>query len=118
MPDVPPLQIYPQLWQESLRAHPTCWQDQFRCLCQLARDYRKNNRAAYRQLPKGERLFLQALDQCDVEDMITTIATEWAPGASDPLGALNPADPYVDKTDPQWRDLYPVQFNGKKYGHA
>jgi hypothetical protein len=118
MPDVPPpLVVYPQLWTESRLKFPHDWQwpEQFRLLCALARDYRKNNRAAYRRLPEGERLFLQALDQVDVEDFIATLRSNY-PRDLNPMLRIDPSDPYVDKS--QYHDLYPVQMNGKRYGHA
>jgi hypothetical protein len=116
MPDAPALRVYPQLWQQSFEQHPTSWQDQFRCLCQLASNYRRDHRADYRRLPQGERMFLQALSECDVEDLVHTIATDWSRGKISPLSALDPNDPGVDKT--QWPGIYPAQLNGRRYGHC
>jgi hypothetical protein len=116
-PSVPPLQIYPSLWAASRRQFPRDeqWEDQFRCLCALARRYRRKNRAEYCRLPEGERLFLQSLDQVDVEDFIATLRSKY-PRDPNPMLRIDPSDPYVDKS--QYRDLYPVQMNGKRYGHA
>jgi hypothetical protein len=116
MPDAPALRVYPQLWQQSLQQHPTSWQDQFRCLCALASNYRKTNRADYRRLPEGEKLFLQSLAECDVEDLVHTIATEWGRDLAHPLLPFDPSPPDVDKSEDP--DIYPVQMNGKRYGHA
>ena len=109
----PPLVVYPELWRQSLLQHPHDWRAQFRCLCQLARTWRENNRAASRCLPDGERMMLQALDQVDVEDMITTLESDF-PDESNPLLRIDPSDPFVDKS--QYPDLYPA-MNGKRY-HA
>src|SRR5262249_41147756 len=68
MAEPPPLSVYPELWRQSREQCPDNWQDQFRCLCALARDYRREHRAVVKTLPEGERLFLQALDQYDVEE--------------------------------------------------
>jgi hypothetical protein len=113
----PALQIYPSLWEQSRARYPddAQWPDQFRTLCALARDYRHNNRTAYRRLPEGERLFIQSLATVDIDDFIATLQTKY-PRDPNPMLRIDPSDPYVDKS--QYRDLYPVQMNGKRYGHA
>jgi hypothetical protein len=109
----PPLVVYPHLWQQSRERHPTSWQDQFRCLCQLARAYRREHRATVMTCSEGEQMMLQALDQVDVEDMIITLEIDF-PDESNPLLRIDPSDPFVDKS--QYPDLYPA-MNGKRY-HA
>jgi hypothetical protein len=103
----PALRVYPSLWQRSLEQHPTSWKDQFRRLCQLARAFRRSDRAAYVRLPEGEKLFLQALSECDVEDLVATIATDWGRGKANPLSPFDPTDPGVPR-------LSPVTMNGHK----
>jgi hypothetical protein len=117
MPDVPPLHVYPRLWTESRNRFPRDeqWPDQFKLLCALARAWRQNNRAAYRRLPKGEQLFIRSLATIDVDDFIAELRSRF-PNEASPLARIDPADPFVDKS--QYRDLYPVQMNGKPYGHA
>jgi hypothetical protein len=112
MPDVPALQIYPRLWQQSFEQHPASWPDQFRALCQLARAYRREHRAACRRLPEGERLFLQALDQCDPEDMIATLQHDF-PDEANPLLRIDPADPYVDHS--QYPEIYAMNGHAVKF---
>jgi hypothetical protein len=91
MPEAPPdLVVYPRLWRQSLLQHPSDWRAQFHCLCRLVRDYRRQHRAAVKRCGEGERLFLQSLDQCDTDDIIRTIETEWAKGSAHPLWALDP----------------------------
>jgi hypothetical protein len=113
MPDapVPPLVVYPHLWQQSRERHPTCWQDQFRCLCELARAFRIEHRATVVTLSDGERMMLQALDQVDVEDMIITLESDF-PDEPNPLLRIDPSDPFVDKS--QYPGMYPT-MNGKRY---
>jgi hypothetical protein len=98
MPDapVPPLVVYPQLWRRSHDLHPHNWRDQFRCLCALARDYRREHARRCNALPEGERLFLQALDQCDVEDLITSMIA-WADPGENPLQRFDPGDPHLQR---------------------
>ena len=96
MAEPPPLRVYPELWRQSREQCPDNWQDQFRCLCALARDYRREHRAVVKTLPEGERLFLQALDQYDVEDIIATIAADF-PDEPNPLLRLDPSDPFVER---------------------
>jgi hypothetical protein len=55
------------------------------------------------------------LDEVDVVDLITALRQDY-PGEVNPMLRIDPADPGVDKS--QWPDLYPVQMNGKRYGHA
>jgi hypothetical protein len=84
MPDVPPpLHVYPRLWTESRLKfpHDHQWPDQLRFLCQLARDYRKANPRVINALPEGERLFLQSLDQVDVDDLIATLQADFPDAA-------------------------------------
>jgi hypothetical protein len=98
MPDVPELRIYPRLWTESRNRYPHDWQwpDQLRLLCKLARDFRRNHRAEVKACGPGERLFLQSLDQVDVEDMIATLRSDY-PGEANPMLRIDPSDPYVEK---------------------
>jgi hypothetical protein len=98
MAEVPPLVVYPELWRQSRALHPHDWQwpDQLRCLCRLARDYRRKHRAAFIKLPEGERLFLQALDQVDVEDFIATLKSDF-PHEANPMLRIDPSDPFVEK---------------------
>jgi hypothetical protein len=116
MPDyssVPQLRVYPMLWQRSLSRHPADWRAQLRSLCALARVYRRDQRAAYRQLPKGEKLFLQALATVDVGDLIRTLESDY-PAERNPLLRISPDDPYVCKDD--FPGVY--HMNGKRYFHA
>ena len=110
----PELVIYPSLWQRSRERFPHDWQwpDQLRYLCELAADYRANNRPAYRALPDGERLFLQALATVDVPDLICSLKNDYAAEAN-PMLRISPDDPYVDRS--QYPNIYRV--NGKRY-HA
>jgi hypothetical protein len=85
MAEPPPLRVYPELWRQSREQFPDNWQDQFRCLCALARDYRREHRAVVKTLPEGERLFLQALDQYDVEEMTSP---KGRPGSDVPFTTL------------------------------
>jgi hypothetical protein len=98
MPDAPPLHVYPRLWTESRNRYPHDWQwpDQLRCLCELVRDYRQNDRAAYCRLPDGERLFLQALDQCDPAEIIAMLRSDF-PDEPNPMLRIDPSDPYVEQ---------------------
>jgi hypothetical protein len=117
MPDyshVPQLRIYPMLWERSLSRHPHDWRAQLRSLCPLARMYRRDHRRDYTKLPLGEKRFLQALATVEVGDLIRTLETDYPD--ENPMLRIDPSDPYVDKS--QYRDLYPVQMNGKRYGHA
>jgi hypothetical protein len=109
----PPLVVYPELWRQSLLQHPDDWRAQFRCLCQLARAYRREHRATVMTCSEGERMMLQALDQVDVEDFIITIES-YFPDEPNPLLRIDPSDPFVDKS--QYPGLYPA-MNGKRY-HA
>jgi hypothetical protein len=59
--------------------------------------------------------FLQALAEVDVEDFIATLKSNY-PNEVNPNLRIDPSDPFVDRS--QYRDLYPVQMNGKRYGHA
>jgi hypothetical protein len=79
MADPPPLHVYPALWRQSRAQYPhdAQWPDQLRLLCQLARDYRRAHRREVKALPPGERLFLQCLDEVDVEDLITTLRHDY-----------------------------------------
>jgi hypothetical protein len=89
----PRLVAYPALWQQSLDQHPHDWKAQFRTLCRLAGDFRRDHRATYVRLPAGERMFLEALDRCDPEDLIVSMIA-WA----DPSEKTNPLqryDPFV-----------------------
>jgi hypothetical protein len=117
MASPPPLRVYPSLWVASRERFPddAQWPDQFRLLCQLADGYRKRNRAAYRRLPEGERLFIQSLATVNVDDFIATLSSKY-PHDCNPMLRVDPSDPFVDRS--QYRDLYPVQLNGKRYGHA
>jgi hypothetical protein len=83
-------------------------------LCALARVYRSRQRAAYKALPRGEKLFLQALATVDVGDLIRTLESEYA-AERNPLLRLDPSDPFVRKED--FPGIYPV-MNGKRYFHA
>ena len=98
MPDAPPLHVYPRLWQQSREQFPSDaqWPDQLRCLCRLARDYRRAHARVVNALPEGERLFLQALDQVDVEDMIATLRSDF-PHERNPMLRIDPSDPFVEK---------------------
>jgi hypothetical protein len=114
MPDAPvsPLLVYPFLWAESHAQHPHDWQwpDQLRCLCRLARDFRRANRAEVMACGKGERLFLQALDQVDVEDMIATLKSDF-PHELNPMLRIDPFAPCVEQPD-QPSPIMPM--NGKR----
>jgi hypothetical protein len=83
-------------------------------LCQLARDYRRAHRREVKALPPGEQIFLQCLDEVDVEDLITTLCHDY-PGEANPMARIDPADPGVDKA--QYPGLYP-EMNGRKYPHS
>jgi hypothetical protein len=117
MPDdysfVPPLVAYPALWRQSLDRHPADWRAQLRSLCALARIYRRDQRAAYKALPRGEKLFLQALATVDVGDLIRTLESDY-PAERNPLLRISPGDPFVNKDD--FPGVY--QMNGKRYFHA
>ena len=114
MPDapVPPLVVYPRLWTESRNQYPHDWQwpDQLRCLCRLARDFRRQHRAEVMACGGGERLFLQSLDQVDVEDFIATLKSDF-PHDQNPMLRIDPSDPFVEQTQ-----LTPI-MNGRRY-HA
>jgi hypothetical protein len=117
MPDAPPaLRVYPSLWALSVKKFPRDeqWPDQFKHLCKLVKRFRREHRAEVLACGEGERLFLQALDQCDREDMIRTLRNEYP--HENPMRRIDPSDPSVDKT--QYPGIYPVQMNGKRYGHA
>jgi hypothetical protein len=119
MPDhssVPQLRVYPMLWERSVSRHPRDWQKQLRALCALARMYRRDHRADYRRLPLGEKRFLQALATVDVGDLIRTLQNDY-PGEDNPLLRIDPADPGVPNKE-DYPGLYPVQMNGKRFGHA
>jgi hypothetical protein len=115
MPDapVPPLLVYPELWQQSRERYPHDWQwpDQLRHLCALARAFRRQHRAEVGACGEGERLFLQSLAQIDVEDFIVTLRSDF-PNESNPMLRIDPSDPYVDRS--QYPSLYPT-MNGKRY---
>jgi hypothetical protein len=116
MPDYsvpPPLVAYPALWQQSLNRHPADWRAQLRSLCALARLYRRDQRAAYKALPPGEKLFLQALATVEVGDLIRSLESDY-PQERNPLLRIDPSDPYVRKED--FPGIYPM--NGKRYFHA
>jgi hypothetical protein len=116
MPDyssVPPLVAYPELWKQSLDRHPADWRAQLRSLCALARVYRRVERAAYKALPPGEKMFLQALATVGVTDLIRTLESDYR-GEVNPLLRISPDDPYVRKED--FPGIYPM--NGKRYFHA
>ena len=99
------------MWQQSLKQHPTSWKDQFRALCRLAAAYRREHRADYVKLPRGEKLFLQVLDQCDPQEIIDATVDDF-PDEPNPLLRLDPSDPFVDKS--QYPGMYPT-MNGKRY---
>jgi hypothetical protein len=111
---VPPLVAYPELWKQSLDRHPADWRAQLRSLCALARMYRRDHRRDYTKLPLGEKRFLQALATVDVGDFIRALESDYPD--ENPMTRIDPSDPYVDKS--QYPGLYPVQMNGKRYGHA
>jgi len=114
MPDVPPpLRVFPHLWRQSRERFPNDWQwpDQLRCLCALARDYRRQHRAAVRACGEGERMFLRALDEIDPAEFIEMLRTDF-PHEANPMLRIDPSDPFVDKSP--YPDLYPV-MNGHKY---
>jgi hypothetical protein len=112
MPDVPELLVYPRLWTESRNKFPHDWQlpDQFRELCRLARDYRRNHRAKLRRCGRGEQLFLKSLDLVDVEDFIISLRAEY-PDEPNPMMRIDSNDPGVDRS--QYPDIYPT-MNGHK----
>jgi hypothetical protein len=114
MPDsAPPLHVYPHLWTESRNQYPHDhqWPDQLRCLCALARAYRKANPKVVNALPAGERLFLQSLDQIDVEDFIETLKSDF-PGEPNPMLRIDPSDPGVTNKE-DYPELY--SMNGHKF---
>jgi hypothetical protein len=98
MAEVPPLVVYPKLWRQSRDQYPHDWQwpDQLRALCQLARDWRQNNRAVYRRLPDGERLFLRSLAEIDTAEFITMLRNDF-PHEANPMLRIDPSDPFVEK---------------------
>ena len=102
MAEPPPLRVYPELWRQSRAQHPHDWRNQFRCLCRLARDYRRDHRAMVLACGHGERLFLQALDQCDPQEIIDAMVADF-PSEPNPLLRIDPSDPFVDKS--QYPDL-------------
>jgi hypothetical protein len=119
MPDyssVPRLVVYPFLWDQSRQRFPFDyqWPDQLRLLCRLAREYRRAHGREVNALPQGERMFLQCLDEVDVEDLITTLRNDY-PGEANPMVRIDPADPGVDRS--QYPGLYP-EMNGRKYPHG
>jgi hypothetical protein len=57
----------------------------------LARIYRRDQRAAYKALPQGEKLFLQALATVDVGDLIRTL--ESVSGRAQSAAADQPGRP-------------------------
>jgi hypothetical protein len=93
MPDAPELLAYPLLWRRSRELCPDNWKDQFRVLCQLAHDFRRDHRAEVLACGEGEQMFLESLALCDREDLISSMI-EWAdPGEINPLRRFDPDDP-------------------------
>jgi hypothetical protein len=102
MPDVPPLVVYPGLWELSRASFPddAQWPDQLKLLCALARDYRCAHAREVSALPPGEQLFLQSLAEVDTADLIETLRKDY-PGEN-PLMRIAPDD-YNPHLDPQYR---------------
>jgi hypothetical protein len=75
----------------------------------LASNYRRQHARTCNALPEGERLFLQSLAQCDVEDLISSMMA-WA----DP-GEINPLQRYDPFAAPETSS---ATMNGKRYHHA
>jgi hypothetical protein len=110
MPDVPPLHVYPRLWTESRLKFPRDeqWPDQLRLLCQLARAWRHNNRAVYRRLSDGERLFLQSLAEIDTAEFIAMLRNDF-PRERNPMLRIDPSDPCVEQPT-----MNEHTYNGRK----
>jgi hypothetical protein len=106
-----PLLVYPELWRQSRDQYPHDWQwpDQLRCLCRLARDFRLKHHAEVMACGKGERLLLQALDQCDSAEIIAMLKSDF-PHEPNPMLRIDPSDPCVGEPAT-------ATMNGKRY-HA
>ena len=112
MPDVPPLHVYPRLWSESRLKYPRDeqWPDQLRCLCRLARDYRKANPRVVKALPDGERLFLQGLAEIDTAEFIAMLRNDF-PRERNPMLRIDPSDPFVEKPPGHTMNGHKVRFD-------
>jgi hypothetical protein len=95
----PPLRVYPALWNESRRQFPHDWQwpDQLRCLCALARDYRRHHGRICNALPPGERLFLRSLATLDPDELIAMLRVDF-PHEANPMRRIDPFGPVRRET--------------------
>jgi hypothetical protein len=95
------------MWAESRARFPHDWQwpDQLRCLCALTRDYRRRHGRICNALPPGERLFLESLDEIDVDEFIAMLRSDY-PDEANPMLRIDPSDPLVEK---------PVTMNGRHF---
>jgi hypothetical protein len=88
------LLVYPDLWYRSRALHPDPWQDQFRCLCGLARAFLRGSgsQVPAAVLSTGERMLLSSLASVDPEMMILHIVAAF-PGDPNPMQRLDPGGP-------------------------